>query len=349
MSLTTPYREQFLEADGKTVKFPYNDHGDGFIAISKDYVKCEVYNPDGTVIIPQIEVNTSAQSVKIVSLKTPDGKILNAPQAGAIVRIYRDVPETQNATVQALQQSTAQQIINNFDNIVGMIQELQYSDKHFTVRTSLPQRDISLQLLTEADDKKLISWDNEKRKLVVTDFSSDKVVISDNVRQIKEENGNFYYYAGGKWNLLINEKLFTATKDDLQAQITANKANIASNRASIIENQSDISELQGQTVDLYSKHTSLKNRVDRHDEDLTDLEKSVDGLYATKIDKNQGKINIGKVLTVGGDGMVVPRVPQGGGSGIGVVAHDNTLIGAGTDEYPLGVKDKVTITIEDWE
>jgi hypothetical protein len=344
MSLTTPYLEQFLEADGKTVDFPYNDHGDGFDAISKNYVKCEVYNPDGTVIIPGIEVNTSTQTVKIVSLKTPDGKILNAPQAGAIVRIYRDVPEMQNATVQALQQSTAQQIINNFDNIVGMIQELQYSDKHFTVRTELPQRDISLQLLTEADDKKLISWDNEKRKLVVTDYRKDELVTSDNVRKIKEENGNFYYYAGGKWNLLINDKLFTATKDDLQAQITANKASITANRTSITENQSDIAELQVQTVDLYSKHTSLKNRVDRHDDDLTDLEKSVADLYAKKIDKQQGKINVGKVLTVGGDGMVVPKASHGG-SGIGAVAHDDTLVGAGTDEYPLGVKNKVTITI----
>lgn len=344
MSLTTPYREQFLEADGKTVNFSYNDHGDGFDAISKNYVKCEIYNTDGTVIVPTIEVNTSAQSVKIVSLKTPDGKILNAPQAGSIVRIYRDVPEAQNTTVQALQQSTATQIVNNFDNIVGMIQELQYSDKHFTVRTELPQRDISLQLLTEADDKKLISWDNEKRKLVVTDYRKDELVTSDNVRKIKEEKGNFYYYAGGKWNLLINDKLFTATKDDLQAQITANKTNITANRTSITENQSDIAELQVQTVDLYSKHTSLKNRVDRHDDDLTDLEKSVADLYAKKIDKQQGKNNVGKVLTVGGDGMVVPKASHGG-SGIGAVAHDDTLVGAGTDEYPLGVKNKVTITI----
>lgn len=72
----------------------------------------------------------------------------------------------------------------------------------------------------------------------------------------------------------------------------------------------------------------------------------IENLYNTKLDKDQGIINVGKVLTVGGDGIVVPKVPQGGGgSGIGAVAHDDTLVGAGTDEYPLGVKDKVTITI----
>lgn len=128
----------------------------------------------------------------------------------------------------------------------------------------------------------------------------------------------------------------------LQQQIDTNRENIS-------KNAKDIETLYGHTSDLYNKHTVLDGRVDGHDAHLAGLDNSVADLYATKIDKDQGKINIGKVLTVGGDGMVVPRVPQGGGSGIGVVAHDNTLIGAGTDEYPLGVKDKVTITIEDWE
>lgn len=76
----------------------------------------------------------------------------------------------------------------------------------------------------------------------------------------------------------------------------------------------------------------------------------IENLYNTKLDKDQGRVNVGKVMTVGGDGKLVPHVPQGGsGSGIGVVAHDDTLFGAGTDEWPLGVKDKVTITIVDWE
>lgn len=107
---------------------------------------------------------------------------------------------------------------------------------------------------------------------------------------------------------------------DLENRISVNEENIA-------QNTSDIETICGQlTV---------------QDTRLTELE---DG----KVDKDQGKINVGKVLTVGGDGMVVPKVSQGG-SGMGAVAHDETLVGAGTDEYPLGVKDKVTITIRDWE
>ena len=310
MSLTTPYREQFLEADGKTVNFSYNDHGDGFDAISKNYVKCEIYNTDGTVIVPTIEVNTSAQSVKIVSLKTPDGKILNAPQAGSIVRIYRDVPEAQNTTVQALQQSTATQIVNNFDNIVGMIQELQYSDKHFTVRSTLPQRDLTFELLDEDAHKKLVYWDNDQRKLVVTKYPEDEIILSENVLRFKSQEGNLYYLDSDGWKLASPSMEYI--------------------------------------LDEMQKVFYTKLQIDAKVNKLATKEQ-VDDLYKTKLDKNQGKENVGKVLTVEGDGIARPRAAQGGGSGLGVVAHDDTLFGAGTDEWPLGVKDKVTITIVDWE
>lgn len=341
MSLTTPYFEQFLLADGVTTVFSF---GTGFEALSANYVKCQVYNEDGSIIVPDFTVDMATGSITIVSLTTPDGQILNAPLAGSIVRIYRNVPETQEVTVRALKASTAQQIVNSFNNIVAMIQELQYAHEHFTIHSTLPQRDLQIQLLDESADKKLVYWDNTERKLVVSEYGQDEVVISENVHKIKEENGNFYYYAGDQWNLLINEKLFTATKDDLQAQITANKTSITANRTSIKKNQSDIAELQVQTADLYSKTSTLKSRADAHDEHLEEHDKDIAELFDSKIDKQQGKNNVGKVLTVGGDGMVVPKVSQGG-SGIGAVAHDETLVGAGTDEYPLGVKNKVTITI----
>ena len=108
---------------------------------------------------------------------------------------------------------------------------------------------------------------------------------------------------------------------DLEERVSVNEENIA-------QNTSDIET-------IYEQQTVQDTR-------LTGLE---DG----KVDKDQGKVNLGKVMTVGADGLLVPRVPQGEGAGIGVVAHDDTLTGAGTDEYPLGVKDKVTITIRDWE
>jgi hypothetical protein len=306
MSLTTPYREQFLEANGIRTTFPFDDHGDGFDAISKNYVKCEIYNADGSVIVPDFTVDLSAKTITITSLTTPDGQVLNAPQAGAIVRIYRDVPEAQNTTVQALQQSTASQIINNFDNIVGMIQELQYANEHFSVRSTLPQRDIKIQLLAEKDDKRFIRWDNEKHCLVVSGILEDEIVLSDNVRRLKVENGVFYYNSGDKWYSL-------ATKDYADGLLREAK-----------------------------QYADAKDGLVK-----AELNEKITDLYNTKIDKQQGINNVGKVLTVTGDGTVQPKAT--GAGGIGAVAHDNTLVGAGTDEFPLGVKDKVTITIEDLE
>lgn len=151
----------------------------------------------------------------------------------------------------------------------------------------------------------------------------------------------------------INEEIDDIQSDvsNLYSKTNTNASNIATLKiradghdTHLAQHDQNITELQMQTVDLYSKHTSLKNRVDRHDDDLTELDESVADLYAKKIDKDQGINNVGKVMTVGGDGIVVPKATHGG-AGIGAVAHDETLVGAGTDEYPLGVKNKVTITI----
>lgn len=214
MSLTTPYSEQFLVADGIRTKFFFNKE---FDAISENYVKCAVYNPDGSVIIPDFVPNLSEGAINIVSLTMPDGSILNAPVDGAIVRIYRDVPEAQNTTVSSLQASTAKQIVNNFDNIVAMIQELQYSDEHFTVRSTLPQRDITVQLLQPSDDKKLIYWDNNTRRLVVTEFTKDEVILSDNVRKFKFEDDSLFFLHNGVWLPVITQ----ADIDKIISTITA--------------------------------------------------------------------------------------------------------------------------------
>lgn len=121
-------------------------------------------------------------------------------------------------------------------------------------------------------------------------------------------NGNSIDLGVNKDIFVLSDK-YNQDKSNLQSQIDINKEDIAANKTNIAQNDASIADL-----------------------------------YAKKIDKDQGTNNVGKVLTVGGDGMVVPKASHGG-SGIGVVAHDDSLIGAGTDEYPLGVKDKVTITI----
>lgn len=114
----------------------------------------------------------------------------------------------------------------------------------------------------------------------------------------------------------------------LQRQITDNDADIKALFDTVAEHREDID--------------GIFVHQEEQDGRLTDLESS-------KIDKNQGIVNVGKVLTVEGDGIVRPRLSQSGSGIGGVIAHDDTLFGAGTDEFPLGVKDKVTITIEDLE
>lgn len=158
-------------------------------------------------------------------------------------------------------------------------------------------------------------------------------------------NGNSIDLGVNKDIFVLSDK-YNQDKSNLQIQIDGNKAGIATNRTNIASNRSDIKTLQTNEKDLYAKVATLDTRVGNHDTHFVQNDASIADLYDRKIDKDQGKINIGKVLTVGADGKVVPKVPQGGGgSGIGVVAHDDTLVGAGTDEYPLGVKNKVTITI----
>lgn len=144
----------------------------------------------------------------------------------------------------------------------------------------------------------------------------------------------------------------------VEERVSVNESDIATNRSAAARAQKSADDAMAHTVAVEKRVTQAEENIASNDGDISTLfsqqtiqDRRLSELESGKIDKDQGKVNIGKVLTVGGDGMVVPRVPQGGGSGsgIGVIAHDSTLIGAGTDEYPLGVKDKVTITIEDWE
>lgn len=141
----------------------------------------------------------------------------------------------------------------------------------------------------------------------------------------------------------------------VEKRVAVNETGIATNKSAAARAQKTADDAMAHTVAVEKRVTQTEKDIKSNDGDISTIfshQAVQDGrlseLESGKIDKNQGKINIGKVLTVGGDGMVVPKVSQGG-SGMGAVAHDNTLIGAGTDEYPLGVKDKVTITIEDWE
>jgi hypothetical protein len=141
----------------------------------------------------------------------------------------------------------------------------------------------------------------------------------------------------------------------LEKRVAVNETGIATNKSAAARAQKSADDAMAHSVAVEKRVTQTEKDIKSNDADISTLftqqviqDETLSGLEFGKLDKNQGKVNIGKILTVGGDGMIVPKASQGS-SGISVVAHDNTLIGAGTDEYPLGVKDKVTITIEDWE
>lgn len=172
MSLASPYSEVYQVADGATTVFAF---GQAFTPISKNYVKCIVYFQDGTSSVPEFVVNLEQGSISVVTLTTPQGELLNVIPAGAIVRIFRDVPESQDVTASQLQNYTAKQLEKSFDDIVAMIQEVSFSDQHKTLRLTETQRDVFLQKLGEAEDKAILMWDNEKRSLVASRFTEEAI------------------------------------------------------------------------------------------------------------------------------------------------------------------------------
>ena len=315
MALTTPYREQFLVADGITVTFPFDDHGDGFDAISKNYVKCEVYNADGSVIVPDFTVDLSAKTITITSLTTPDGQVLNAPQNGAIVRIYRDVPETQNTTAQALQASTAQQIVQNFDNIVAMIQELQYANEHFTLRSTLPQRDLKIDLLRDIDDQKLVYWDNEKRKLVVTNYRQDELLLPSDKEDILEQ-ANAY-----------SDEQNSVLESRIDGKLTAVESQIDANADAIQKTREDFASAdQNIRADMNAKDSEIETVLRDYTERLNTLRTDHDDL-GDDVSDIQAEIATKQDQLIAGDNIIISNnvisaTGAGGGAGLDMVVVD---------------------------
>lgn len=194
--------------------------------------------------------------------------------------------------------------------------------------------------------------------LWMLDWVGKKITISRDIEFVQESD-----YQVGRISPEQIEKDFdlSVMRDQiLQGQIDDNNTEISQLFDIVAEHRADIDHAQQSANDAMAHTVAVEKRVTQAEKDIKNNDGDISALFSQqtvqdgrlselesgKLDKDQGKINVGKVLTVGGDGVVVPKVPQGGGgSGIGVVAHDDTLVGAGTDEYPLGVKDKVTITI----
>lgn len=339
MSVKTLESYQEFTATGSAnfpFNFSYTDKSEIVVGMRTGDNAYEVIDP-AYYLVTQ---NASADggNVRFVTTKceNPDDPncgqyVDNPPAAGTIVRIERKTVQSSTADWQVGLDMVS--LVKLFDKVFRITQE-NTGKLDNTIKTFPTQQGIALYELLEKHHGKIFYWDNDKKTITPSDIKHGDIVQASGGMYFRTSQNKLEYSVDNKtWYQLPT----ALDLQNLQFQIDTNKSNIN-------KNKSDISTLKTQVSDLYSKESVLGTRVDNHDKHLSNLDKSVADLYAKKIDKDQGKINVGKVLTVGGDGIVVPKVSQGG-SGMGAVAHDDTLVGAGTDEYPLGVKDKVTITI----
>ena len=170
MSLTTPYLESYLTANGVDITFGFS-----FDAISENYVRCLVYMPDGAVITPNFTVDVAAGEVSIVSMTTPDGELLQVPPEGATVRIYREAPESQDATASVLQAFTSKQLEKSLDKIVATVQQVDYKATHKTVRTTETERDVWLDKLTDEHNDELLKWDESGHKITTSGLTEQEI------------------------------------------------------------------------------------------------------------------------------------------------------------------------------
>ena len=142
------------------------------------------------------------------------------------------------------------------------------------------------------------------------------------------------------------------------SELTTLRGNQASLGDQVAGIEGKIPESASGTNHLITKQQLLDEEMDiRADMNQTDSElqaqitvqaAAIATLDSEKLDKNQGDINAGKYLIVGNDGNIeLTTSGGGGGGGLGSVAHDNTLSGAGTDESPLGLAEAIKDEIAD--
>ena len=326
MTLTKPYEATFYIGNDskKTFSFLFDE-------VSENFIKVIVKRIDGTIYTPTFSVDMELKEVVF-------GEDEITPTADDIICIYRDTPTIQDTQFNTLQGYNAKALENILSKIVAMIQEMKASGFSTQILQGEPW---GLDLIKPADDGASVQIDYQARVLkkgLYFKMSDGNLQASANgvdfvqmpksaevkeFRHRKDVNGvdYFEYRVDKEWLRLLGAKEAYDRKQindivsRLDSEINTNEKNIS----------------------------TLKTRVDAHDTHLEEHDKDIAELFDSKIDKQQGKNNVGKAMIVGADGIVVPKAT--GAGGIGAVAHDETLVGAGTDEYPLGVKNKVTITI----
>lgn len=234
MSLTTPYSEVYWSGNGVDKKFGFN-----FNAISEDYVKCVVYFPEGYSVVPSFSANIALGELTINSITTPEGEILQIPPVGSTIRIFRDVPEVQNATTSQLQAFTAKQLEKTLDNVVAMIQENKYDVEHKTIRTTETERDVSLQALSEENDEELLMWSEEQHALVASGLTKEDweqtsayaVAVAEEAKEIAEDAKGIAESADEKSDRALTNSLDAVGKAE-QAITTAESAMDVAEQAS---------------------------------------------------------------------------------------------------------------------
>lgn len=125
------------------------------------------------------------------------------------------------------------------------------------------------------------------------------------------------------------------------SNITALTTRVGTNETNIALLDSDVGTINTDVATAKTDIANLKSSVNSQAGLIQGLQDDVSG----KVDKNQGTVNAGKILSVGSDGQVTLTSAPGGG--LTAVSHDSTLTGAGTDESPLGIASTVLAEIAD--
>ncbi len=141
------------------------------------------------------------------------------------------------------------------------------------------------------------------------------------------------------------------------SELTTLRGNQASLGDQVSGIEEKIPESASATNPLITKQQLLDEEMDIRDDynelvselqtQITAQAGAIAGLENDKLDRNLDPLNAGKYLIVGKDGNVELTASGGGGGGIGSVAHDETLVGNGSEEFPLGLAKAIRDEIAD--
>lgn len=268
MTLTLPYQPTFIVADGATRSFNYL-----FDAVSADFIGVAIKKTDGSVYQPIFAKDLDQQAITLTDSEP-------TPELGALVCIYRNTPEVQDVAFRTLDGYNARAMENILSKIVAMIQEMRDVADHTTIRTTFPQRDVSIQVITDEDNGATVIIDAENKQLkrgLYFKIANGNLLASEDgqtfiqmpksanineFRQVVTDNNHyvFQYRVGNVWYSMdfnaIENTANLAKETSEQAIETANNA------ISKINDKADKSALELEKTERAESDTNLQSQID---------------------------------------------------------------------------------------